>query len=81
MERIELPHATIPAEAEAFRTEVRAYLEQETPNLPGLKRADSWMGFDADFSARLGAAGLIGISVPPHLGGARRWGVRSLRGE
>lgn len=69
MEITELPHATIPPEAEKFRNEVRAFLAREMPSVPRLMHAESWMGFDASFSASLGAAGLIGITVPPHLGG------------
>lgn len=62
-------HARIPAEAEAFRAEIRAFLEREMPGIPPIVRADSWMGYDADFSRKLGAAGLIGITMPKTYGG------------
>ena len=64
-----LRHAGIPAEAEAIRAEVRAFLEKEMPAVPAIARAESWMGFDAEFSRRLGAAGLIGLTMPKSLGG------------
>ena len=65
---MELPHAVLPAEAEAFRREVRDFLRDKTP-FPPMAQAGTWMAFDAEFSRMLGAAGLIGITAPPHLGG------------
>jgi len=61
--------ATIPPAAEAFRAEVRSFLDREMPGIPPIVRADSWMGYDAEFSRRLGAAGLIGITMPERFGG------------
>lgn len=62
-------HATIPEDAEAFRAETRAFIAAEAAGLGPLRRAASWMGFDAEFSRRLGAAGLIGITMPVAYGG------------
>ncbi|WP_242153555.1 acyl-CoA dehydrogenase family protein [Sphingomonas sp. BAUL-RG-20F-R05-02] len=62
-------HAAIPSEAEAFRAEVRRFLAAEIENIPVLARADSWMGYDAAFSRKLGEAGLIGITMPQCYGG------------
>lgn len=59
----------IPPEAEGFREEVRRFLAAEIGAIPILQRADSWMGFDADFSRKLGEAGLIGIAMPERYGG------------
>lgn len=69
MEATALAYAAIPSEAERFREEVRAFLAREMPAIDPLVRAESWMGFDAGFSRRLGAAGLIGLTMPPALGG------------
>lgn len=62
-------YARIPPEAEAFRKEVRDFLAAEIDSVPMIVRADSWMAFDAEFSRKLGAAGLIGVSLPARYGG------------
>lgn len=66
---MEFHHSPIPAEAEALRQEIRAFLAREMDVVPAIARAKSWMGFDADFSRRLGAAGFIGMTLPPTYGG------------
>ncbi|MDB5747634.1 MAG: acyl-CoA dehydrogenase [Massilia sp.] len=60
----------IPPEAEAIRAEVRAFLAEALADYPPTRRAESWMGFDAQFSARLGARGWIGMALPKRYGGA-----------
>jgi len=67
-----LPMTAIPAEAEALRAPVRAFLAQALKEVPLEKRIRSWMGFDADFSRALGARGWLGLSLPPQYGGAGR---------
>jgi alkylation response protein AidB-like acyl-CoA dehydrogenase len=69
MDLANFPYSAIPADAEAMRTEVRAFLAKEMPSIPPVVQADSWMAFDAGFSRRLGAAGLIGITLPKCYGG------------
>jgi len=69
MRLTDFAHAHIPAEAEAFRAEIRAFLEREMQDIPPVVRADSWMGYDAEFSRKLGAARLIGITMPKRYGG------------
>jgi len=59
----------IPPEAEALRAEVRAFLAEALKDYPAVRRADSWMGFDAEFSRRLGARGWIGMALPKRYGG------------
>jgi alkylation response protein AidB-like acyl-CoA dehydrogenase len=61
--------ASIPPQAEALRNEVRRFLDREMANIPAVVRADSWLGYDADFSRRLGEAGLVGITLPKRFGG------------
>lgn len=59
----------IPAEAEALRTPVRAFLAEALKDMPPDKRARSWSGFDAEFSRKLGARGWIGLTLPTEYGG------------
>lgn len=57
----------------ALRHEVRAFLQEALP--PGWtasRRAQSWSGFDAGFSARLGARGWLGMTLPKAYGGHER---------
>jgi alkylation response protein AidB-like acyl-CoA dehydrogenase len=61
--------APIPPAAEALRSEIRDFLSREMRDIPPIIRADSWMGYDAEFSRKLGAAGLIGITMPSRFGG------------
>lgn len=60
----------IPPEAEALRAEVRSFLAEALVDYPASRRAESWMGFDAAFSACLGARGWIGMALPKRYGGA-----------
>lgn len=64
-----LHYSRIPPEAEALRQEIRAFLSEALVDLPAVRRADSWMGFDAEFSRRLGARGWIGMTLPKQYGG------------
>jgi len=68
IDRFEL--AALPEAAQAFRREVRAFLQAEMPALPADRRARSWMGFDADFSRKLAARGWVGVTLPRAYGGA-----------
>lgn len=69
MRLTDFAYAAIPDEGEAFRAEVRTFLNTEMRNVPPIVRADSWMGYDAALSRKLGAAGLIGITMPKRFGG------------
>ncbi|MGA1328178.1 MAG: acyl-CoA dehydrogenase family protein [Rubrivivax sp.] len=60
----------LPDAAQAFRAEVREFLAQSFVAPPADQRARSWMGFDADFSALLGARGWVGVTLPAAYGGA-----------
>lgn len=59
----------LPAGLDILRQEVRAFLAQELKDRPALDRASSWMGFDADFSKKLGAKGWLGMALPKEYGG------------
>ena len=62
--------AQLPAEAQAFRAQVREFLVTDLEPAPPALRARSWMGFDAAFSRRLAARGWVGITLPSRYGGA-----------
>lgn len=63
--------AALPESAESLRDEVRAFLAREMPGLPADRRARSWLGFDADFSRKLGERGWVGVTLPRQYGGAQ----------
>ncbi|MBR9909225.1 MAG: acyl-CoA dehydrogenase [Gammaproteobacteria bacterium] len=63
-------YTRIPADAELLRAEVREFLSQTLADFPAVRRADSWMGFDAEFSRKLGARGWVGMALPKQYGGA-----------
>lgn len=62
----------LPPEAEAFRDEVRAFIRGAMGDLPPVRRADSWGGFNPEFSKKLGARGWIGLTWPKKYGGQER---------
>lgn len=63
------PHS--PA-AEELRGEVRAFLADELAKRPPVSRAESWNGFDRDFSRAMGAKGWLGMTWPKRYGGHER---------
>ncbi len=64
--------ATIPAEDELLRSQVRAFIGERMRGVPPHVRARSWAGFDAEFSCALAERGWVGITLPKALGGAER---------
>jgi len=63
---------SLSPERDALRTEVRDFLEAEGAHWPAVRRAESWSGFDAEFSRKLGARGWIGMTWPREYGGHGR---------
>ncbi len=63
---------TIPAEDEALRGEVRAFLRERLAGTPLARRARTWLGYDAAFSRELGARGWLGMTLPKAYGGQGR---------
>ncbi len=62
--------AVLPVETNAFRAEVRTFLERNLEPVPPDIRARSWMGFNAAFSKKLAGRGWVGATIPPQYGGA-----------
>lgn len=67
-----LPLTALPADAEALREPVRAFLRERLAGLPPELRARSWMGFDPAFSQAMAERGWVGLTVPREYGGAGR---------
>jgi len=56
---------TLPPEAEALRGEVREFLRETLGDMPPVKRARSWGGFDREFSRAVAArAYLVSVGIP-----------------
>ncbi len=64
--------AALPPEAERLRGEVREFLSRELGNLAPELKAQSWSGFNPEFSRKLGARGFIGLTWPKAYGGHER---------
>ncbi len=54
---------------EALRHSVRSFLNRELHGRAPQSLAKSWMGFDAEFSRKLGEHGWIGVTLPKRYGG------------
>jgi alkylation response protein AidB-like acyl-CoA dehydrogenase len=54
---------------EALRHSVRNFLNRELHGRAPQTLAKSWMGFDAEFSRKLGEQGWIGVTLPKRYGG------------
>jgi acyl-CoA dehydrogenase len=53
-----------------LRTAIRAFISADRAEFGWRPAVDSWLGgWDADFSARLGEAGFIGLTIPAEYGG------------
>jgi alkylation response protein AidB-like acyl-CoA dehydrogenase len=61
--------AALPAEAEAFRAQVKDFLAREQPDAPADVRSRSWLAFDAEFSRKLAQRGWVGVTLPKKYGG------------
>ncbi len=65
-----LEFTQIPAEEQAFRSEIRAFLNEALRDMPSHLKARSWMGSDAAFSRKLAARGWLGLTIPQQYGGS-----------
>lgn len=64
--------ATLPPEAERLRQELREFLAGELGAIAPEAKAQSWSGFNPEFSRKLGARGFIGLTWPKAYGGHER---------
>lgn len=64
--------AEIPPGDEDLRRDARRLAHEVTADMPMDQRARSWSGFDAEFSRKLGEAGLLGLTLPKKYGGGGR---------
>lgn len=62
----------LPPEVVPLREAVRAFLRENLREWTPARRAQSWDGFDPEFSRKLGARGWIGMTWPKRYGGAER---------
>lgn len=69
MTAISFPAPVKSEAAEALRAEVRAFLAEILADRTPLQRAESWNGFDKDFSRALGQRGWLGMTWPKAYGG------------
>lgn len=64
--------ATLPPETDAFRYDVRAFLEHALKGMRPHERARTWTGWNPDFSRALAQRGWVGLTLPTAYGGAAR---------
>jgi hypothetical protein len=62
----------LPPTAEVLRAAVREFLGEALRHVSPVDRAFSWMGFDSEFSRRLGQRGWIGMTWPRGYGGGEQ---------
>lgn len=70
MPRLSFPPAALPASTESLRQKVRAFLAAELAAGSFVPHCDTWLSqHDPSFSAKLGAAGFLGLPWDPEYGG------------
>ncbi|MHA6770316.1 acyl-CoA dehydrogenase family protein [Sphingobium ummariense] len=69
---IQFPKPPYNEVAERLRDEVRVFLREQLAGRTALQRAESWNGFDRDFSRALGQRGWLGMTWPKQYGGHER---------
>lgn len=62
----------LPEDTKGLRAEVRSFLDKELKDIPAVTRAQTWSGFDASFSKKMGDMGWIGMRWPKEYGGHER---------
>lgn len=72
MTPLRFEHFRLPKEVELLRREVRTFLRECSATWTAAGRAQSWDGFDPNFSRQVGARGWIGMTWPKGYGGGER---------
>ena len=70
--RLRFEPCALPDSLSVLRAEVRAFLAEETRAYPPVHLSNSWDAFDPEFSAKLGARGWLGMTLPKAYGGHGR---------
>ena len=71
-EKLRFQPCELPPSLDALRAEVRAFLREETAAYPAVHLSNSWDAYDPEFSAKLGARGWLGMTLPQAYGGHGR---------
>ena len=73
MKKLDLPVVKFTPEQNAFRLEVRTFLEEQSDSGAFRTHADSWLsGYSSAFSKKIGDKGWIGMTWPKEYGGQER---------
>jgi len=72
MQGLRISPGVLPAECEALRTEVRAFLAEQMAGMPVAKRVRNWSGSNPEFTRAMAARGWIGMTWPKRYGGHER---------
>ena len=68
-EKLRFHPCELPPSLDVLRAEVRAFLREETAAYPAVLLSNSWDAYDPEFSAKLGARGWLGMTLPEAYGG------------
>jgi alkylation response protein AidB-like acyl-CoA dehydrogenase len=71
-DKIRFEPSALPAGLDELRRDVRAFLEETLAGYSPAVRSHSWEAYDAEFSAKLGAQGWLGMTLPEAYGGHGR---------
>ena len=71
-DKLRFEPCSLPPALTALRAEVREFLATSLTGMPMVKRSHSWEAYDAEFSAKLGARGWVGMTLPTQYGGHGR---------
>ncbi|TWT00698.1 acyl-CoA dehydrogenase family protein [Reyranella sp. CPCC 100927] len=69
---LDFPPFRLPPDAEALRTEIRAFLKETLPTIKGGDRYKTWSSRSPEFSQKMGARGWIGVTWPKKYGGGEK---------
>jgi len=73
LKKLDLPVVKFTSEQDAFRLEVRTFLEEQSDSGAFRTHADSWLsGYSSAFSKKIGDKGWIGMTWPKEYGGQER---------
>ncbi|WP_420606448.1 acyl-CoA dehydrogenase family protein [Novosphingopyxis sp.] len=72
MNNFRFPSPPEHMDAELLREQVRIFLSHELVGVPAERLAQSWSGYDPEFSRKLGRRGWLGMTWPKKYGGHER---------